>query len=151
LGAVPQWTVWGVILLCSQVPAQEQEQGAGAPVSSYEGQTVSSVTLAGQPKQELLPQVELAQRPNTPYSQQKIDETVANLKKTGAVEDVKVQVTPEAKGLRVLFVLEPAFYFGVFQFPEAVDKFSYTRLLQVADYSRQQPYAKDQVEKSVSQ
>jgi outer membrane protein assembly factor BamA len=141
----------GTILLCSQLPVQGQEQGAGAPVVSYEGQAVSSVTLAGQPNQELLPQIELAQRPNTPYSQQKIDETVANLKKTATVEDVKVQVTPEAKGLRVLFVLEPAFYFGVFQFPEAVDKFSYTRLLQVADYSRQQPYAKDQVDKSVSQ
>jgi outer membrane protein assembly factor BamA len=134
---------------CAQLTAQEQN--ANAPVYSYEGQTVSSVSLAGQPDQALLPQFELAQRPNTPYSQQKIDATVASLKETGKFQDVKVQVTPEAKGLRVLFVLEPAFYFGVFQFPGAVDEFSYTHLLQVANYSRQEPYAKDHVEKSASQ
>src|SRR5262249_5100157 len=131
-------------------PAQQQEI-ANATGFSFEGQMVSSVSLAGQPDQAQLPQFELAQRPGTPYSQQQIDETLASLKKTGRFQDVKVQVTPEAKGLRVLFVLEPAFYFGVFQFPGAVEKFSYTRLLQVAGYSRQEPYTKDHVEKSVSQ
>jgi outer membrane protein assembly factor BamA len=128
-----------------------QKQQNATPVYSYEGQAVSSVSLAGQPDQALLLQFEPVQQPNTPYSQQKIDETVASLKKTGRFQDVQVQVTPEAKGLRVLFVLEPAFYFGVFQFPGAVEKFSYTHLLQVADYSRQEPYAKDHVDRSVSQ
>lgn len=137
------------VLPCPRSTAGQQ-QAANEPVYSYEGQTVSSVSLAGQPGQEMLPHVELVQRPNTPYSQHQIDGTVDRLKKAGEFQGVKVQVTPEAKGLRVLFVLEPAFYFGVFQFPEAVDKFSYTRLLQVADYSRQEPYAKDHVEKSVA-
>jgi outer membrane protein assembly factor BamA len=137
------------IVSCTPLMAVQQ-QNANAPVYSYEGQMVSSVSLAGQPDPALLPQLELAQQANTPYSQHKIDETIANLKKTGKFQGVRVQVTPEARGLRVLFVLEPAFYFGVFQFPGAIDKFSYTRLLQVADYSRQEPYAKDHVEKSVS-
>src|SRR5215472_17506463 len=140
----------GAISVCAHAVAETQ-QTTNVPVFSYEGQTVSSISLAGQPDQTLLPQFEIAQRPNAPYSQEKIDETVASLKKTGKFQDVRVQVTPEAKGLRVLFVLEPAYYFGVFQFPQAVDKFSYTRLLQVADYSRQEPYAKDHVERSTSQ
>jgi outer membrane protein assembly factor BamA len=150
LRAVALCVLWGTISVCTQAVA-EQPQTASARGYTYEGQTVSSVSLAGQPDQAVLPQFELAQRPNAPYSQQKIDETVANLKKTGRFQDVKVQVTPEARGLRVLFVLEPAYYFGVFQFPQAVDKFSYTRLLQVAAYSRQEPYAQDHVEKSVTQ
>src|SRR5215471_10972370 len=140
---------WGAILGVSQFAVSQQQEQA-APVYSYEGQTVSSVSLAGQPDQARLPHLELAQQPNTPYSQQKIDETVASLKKAG-FQDVKVQVTPEAEGLRVLFVLQPAYYFGVFQFPKAVDKFSYPRLLQVAEYSRQEPYTKDHVEKSLAQ
>jgi outer membrane protein assembly factor BamA len=139
---------WGAILGGGHLAVAQQQ--VAAPAYSYEGQTVSSVSLAGQPDQTQLPHLELAQQPNTPYSQQKIDETVASLKKAG-FQDVKVQVTPEAEGLRVLFVLQPAFYFGVFQFPAAVDKFSYTRLLQVAEYSRQEPYSKDHVEKSLAQ
>lgn len=148
LRAVALCFFWGTVVPCAQSP--QQPQNPNAPVYSYEGQAVSSVTLAGQPEQALLPQFELAQQPNTPYSQEKIDETVASLKRTGRFPEVEVQVTPEAKGLRVLFVLEPAFYFGVFQFPGAIDKFSYTHLIQVADYSRQEPYAQDHVEKSVS-
>src|SRR5215471_3092598 len=144
------------LMLCAlwapgaQSPAQRQ-QNHQEPVFSYEGQMVSSVSLAGQPDLAQAPQIELAQKANTPYSQNKIDETVARLKQTGRFQNVIVQVTPEAKGLRVQFLLQPAYYFGVFQFPEAIDKFSYTRLLQVADYSRQEPYTKDHVDKAGSQ
>jgi len=76
---------------------------------------------------------------NAPYSQQKVNETIAKLKRDGRFQNVKVEVIPETNGLRVLFVLQPAFYFGVFQFPEAVNSFSYTQLLQAANYSRKSP------------
>src|SRR5262249_55989956 len=116
----------------------------------YEGQTVSTVDISGAP--DLDPktlQPSIVQPSNAPYSQRKIDATIANLKKTG-VKDVSVEVTPEAAGLRVQFVLQPAFYFGVFQFGEAVSHFSYTRLLQAAGYQSQEPFSKSRVEESES-
>ena len=52
---------------------------------------------------------------------------------------------PEAKGLRVLFVIEPAVYYGIFQFPGA-ERFAYSRLVQVANYVSQSPYNATEVE-----
>ncbi len=52
---------------------------------------------------------------------------------------------PEAKGLRVLFVIEPAIYYGIFQFSGA-ERFAYPRLVQVANYVSQSPYNATEVE-----
>lgn len=43
--------------------------------------------------------------------------------------------------MRLRFVLEPALYFGVFEFPGATQIFSYSRLLQVSGYQSQEPYS----------
>ena len=59
---------------------------------------------------------------------------------------MRVQVEPEAKGLRVLFVVEPAVYYGIFQFPGA-ERFNYSRLVQVANYVSQSPYNATEVER----
>ena len=59
--------------------------------------------------------------------------------------NVRVHVEPEAKGLRVLFVIEPAVYYGIFQFPGA-ERFAYPRLVQVANYVSQSPYNATEVE-----
>lgn len=139
---------FGVLLYSSVLLS---EQNVAAPVISYEGQTVSSVEIAGRPDLDQRSVQPLIRQPaGAPYSQQKVDETVASLKQTGRFDDVKVSVTPEASGLRVLFVLQPAFYFGVFQFSEAVNHFSYTRLLQAANYERQEPYSNGRVEEAES-
>ncbi|HET7873727.1 MAG TPA: POTRA domain-containing protein, partial [Terriglobales bacterium] len=55
-----------------------------------------------------------------------------------------MRVNPEPNGLRVLFILRPALYFGLYRFPGA-SQFSYTRLLQAASYPRQEPYTAGQV------
>ncbi|MGZ4854254.1 MAG: POTRA domain-containing protein, partial [Candidatus Angelobacter sp.] len=118
---------------------------------SYEGQRVSSVQLAGQP--DNIPRklrTLIAQPINAPFTQAKVDETVAALKKAGDFKDVEVQVTPAAEGVRVVFVLKPAYYFGVFTFPKAEKTFSYTRLLQAANYSKQEPYTQEKVEEAES-
>ena len=78
---------------------------------------------------------------NAPYSQQKVNETAAALIKSGVAKDVEVQVNPAPEGLHVVFVLKPAYYFGVFTFPKAEKTFTYTRLLQAANYSKQEPFA----------
>ncbi|MGZ7093676.1 MAG: POTRA domain-containing protein [Candidatus Angelobacter sp.] len=118
---------------------------------SYEGQRVSSVQLAGQP--DNIPRklrTLIAQPINAPFAQAKVDETVAALKKAGDFKDVEVQVTPAAEGVRVVFVLKPAYYFGVFTFPKAEKTFSYTRLLQATNYSKQEPYTQEKVEEAES-
>ncbi len=112
---------------------------------------MASVQLAGQPdgtprKLRAL----IAQPINAPYSQAKVDETVAALKKAGDVKDVEVQVTPAAEGVQVVFILKPAYYFGVYTFPKAEKVFSYTRLLQAADYSKQEPFTQEKVEEAES-
>lgn len=104
-------------------------------LSSYEGQNVSSIALAGQPElntDQLTPL--LAQQAGQPFSQAKVDESVAALKNTGRFAGVRLEIRPDPKGIRVLFVLEPAIYFGIYEFPGAADRFPYSRLLQVAGY-----------------
>jgi outer membrane protein insertion porin family len=147
--------VWLGILLAGAVsssilPAWGQTQtDAGPPASStsgielrfYEGQKVSSVELAGRPDVntgEILPLV--TQRSDEPFSTAKIEESVAALKRLNTVQDVQVELRPEPQGVRVMLILQPAVYFGVYRFPGA-KQFSYTRLLQVSNYASQEPYS----------
>ncbi len=130
-------------------PLHSQELQAANSIS-YEGQRVASVQLAGQPDGNLRKvRAQIAQRTNAPYSQAEIDRTVATLRQAG-FKDVEVQVTPSAEGLHVLFVLKPAYYFGVFGFSRAEKVFSYTRLLQTTRYSKQEPYTQERLEETES-
>ena len=109
---------------------------------SYEGQNVTSVELAGRPNldtEQLLPL--LAQQRNQPFSEAKVDQSIAALKRTGRFDDVELAVLPEADGVRVLFVLQPATYFGIYTFPGATRKFTYSRLLQVSNYPPKSAYS----------
>jgi outer membrane protein assembly factor BamA len=127
-----------------------QEIQAATPAITYEGQKVTSVQLAGQPDGNLKMLRSLIAQPiNAPYSQAKVDQTVAALKQAG-FQNVEVQVSPSAEGLQVIFVPQPAYYFGVFSFPKAEKTFTYTRLLQAANYSKQQPYSQESVEEAES-
>jgi outer membrane protein insertion porin family len=144
--------VLGVVFFILSVAAIPQQNPAGSgPSISYEGQKVSSVELAGRPDINLrLMDPLIAQAINAPYRQEQVDATVAALKKTGRFQDVTVQVMPEATGLRVLFVLQPALYFGLFDFSKPASVFPYTRLLQAANYPRQEPYSAGRVEEAES-
>jgi outer membrane protein assembly factor BamA len=112
-----------------------------APAQLYEGLKVSTVDLVAQPLMNvegLRPLV--AQKADTPYSSAEIQKTAAALQGTGKFTKVEVEVNPEADGLRVTFILEPAFYVGMIYFPGATKVFSYQRLLQVVNYPAQEPY-----------
>lgn len=102
---------------------------------SYEGQTALSVEIAGRPDldQEKLRAL-LVQREGEPFSQSKVDQSIAALKSGGQVQEVQLEIRPQANGVRVLLICQPAFYFGIFDFPGASGRFAYSRLLQVADY-----------------
>ena len=108
---------------------------------SYEGQRVAAVEIAGQPElnTEAL-QPLLAQKENEPFSNAKIDQTVAALKVSGKAKEVEVEIRPQADGVRVMFVLQPAIYFGIYTFPGA-QPFAYSRLIQVSDYPPRGAYS----------
>jgi outer membrane protein insertion porin family len=111
------------------------------PQSAYEGQNVSAVSLIANPHRDLTPLFKVVtQHANEPYSQKKIEGSQQALQKTGNFPKVRVQVVPEVSGLRVSFLLEPAYYTGVLKFSGASKKFSYTQLLQVANLQDEDPY-----------
>src|SRR5262249_148893 len=110
-------------------------------VLSYEGQKISSIELAGRPDLKIegfMPLV--AQNNGENFSACKVEQTVAALQATGRFKDVQLDLRPEQEGVRVILILQPAMYFGMYQFPGA-EKFAYARLLQVANYSPQEPYS----------
>ena len=128
----------------TQTPAQSPKTApqVKAVLPSYEGQNVSSIELAGQPNLDLnkfLPL--LAQKAKQPFSQAKVDQSIAALKKTGQFHDVQLEVRPDPDGVRVLLVLQPASYFGIYLFPGATGHFAYSRLLQIASYPPKGAYS----------
>jgi outer membrane protein insertion porin family len=132
------------------VTLHSQENQATSAVS-YEGQKVTSVQIAGQPDGNLKKLRSLIAQPiNAPYAQANIDRTVEALKQAGNLEKVEVQVEPSADGLHVVFVLQPAYYFGVFSFPAAEKRFTYMRLLQTSNYAKQEPYRQEKVDEAES-
>lgn len=112
-----------------------------APTASYEGQNVSAVSLIANPHRDLQPLIPVVtQKAGEPYSQKRVDDSRQALQDTGQFQKVQVSIVPEVDGLRVDFLLEPAYYLGMVKFPGAEKLFSYTRLLQVADLSDEDPY-----------
>jgi outer membrane protein assembly factor BamA len=115
-------------------------------LSSFEGQNVTAIEIAGRPEFDTSKFAPLfVQHAGEPFSKAKVDQTVAALKTTGKFDEVQLQVDPEADGVRVLMILEPAVWFGIFEFPGA-ERFAYSRLAQVADFPPQAPYNSDDVE-----
>ena len=99
---------------------------------NYEGETVTAIDLASRPEAdvEFLRSL-IIQQPGQPYSNAEVQQSIADLQATGEFTAVRVQVSPANGGLRLIFVMEPAYYLGLVQFPGATPTFSYTRLLQV--------------------
>ena len=121
-------------------------QQAKAPELFYEGQPVAAAELVGRPPVDIEPYRSLVlQKAGEPYSSQKIRDTVTAMERMGHFSKVDVEVTPSASGLRVLLVLEPAFYIGAIAFPGAEATFSYSRLLEVVNYPAQEPYDETRV------
>jgi outer membrane protein insertion porin family len=105
----------------------------------YEGQTVAVLELTGQPDVDTAALLaSLPQKQGQPFSRAKLDQSIALLKQH--FKDVRLDVTPEMNGLRVGLVLEPADYFGIYEFPGA-DRFAYTRLLDASGFATQEPYS----------
>ena len=117
---------------------------------SYEGQNVTTIEVAGQPDLRTSQFASsIAQHSGEPFSTEKLNATIANLKRTGKFKAIRLQVSPEANGVRVLMVLEPAYYFGIYQFPGA-ERFAYSRLVQVTNYPPEAAYNADDIRQSTT-
>jgi outer membrane protein assembly factor BamA len=138
-----------IIVVLVGLPYVECQQTSQSTKVSYEGQTVAAVDLVANPKisvDSLRPLVE--QKVGEGYSSSKIENTISALKKAGQFNKIEVAVKPDPGGLHLIFTLEPALYFGVFQFPGATKEFSYTHLLQVVDIPSPTPYQQELVSKA---
>jgi outer membrane protein assembly factor BamA len=118
----------------------------GSTQALYEGQVVSSLTLVADPHldvQELKSLVTL--QPGSPFSGQQAQASIAALKAAGKFSSVDLSINPGVAGLQLTFILEPAYYMGVVDFPGITKQFSYTRLLQVVNLADESPYDKGQL------
>ena len=152
------WTF--LSLACLSVAAQQQNEAPSGPaanqapetapstaaiVSSYEGQKVTGIQIAGQQDVKTSDYASLfLQHADEPFSMQKVQQTIAALKATGKFKEIQLQVDPEAQGVRVLLVLEPAVFFGMYEFPGA-EQFAYSRLVQISNFTPQAPYNADDI------
>ena len=107
----------------------------------YEGQTVTAIDLVANPHRDTEPlRSVITQKVGQPYSHDKIGESVLALEKAGKFPKVTAQVIPDPSGLRVSFILEPAYRVGIVDFSVFSRRFAYTRLQQVANLSDEEPY-----------
>jgi outer membrane protein insertion porin family len=139
------------VLRAQESPAQSQNLPKTSPqteqtLPSYEGQRVTSVDLAGHPyldKSTLEPL--LAQHANEPFSQAKVQQSIEALENTRMFKAVDLEIRPEPNGVRLIFVLEPAIYYGIYEFPGSLRAFNYSRLLQVTNYPPRGAYTDQDV------
>jgi outer membrane protein insertion porin family len=130
----------GLFLLVFVAAAWAQLSTLG-PQAVYEGQSVVAVDLIANPHRDVEPlRPLLTQKEGEPYSQANVEETIAALQQKGGFPKVTVTVLPEPSGLRLNFLLEPAYYLGIVAFPGVTKVFSYTRLLQVVNLPDEDPY-----------
>jgi len=139
----------GTLVLCTGLQAQSTTQPSQLPktapntqiiLSSYEGQNVTAIEIAGRPNLDTSKLTPLFQQhAGEPFSKEKVDASIAALKTAGNFDEVQLQIEPEANGVRVLMIAEPAIWFGIFEFPGA-ERFPYSKLVQLANYPPQGPY-----------
>lgn len=126
-----------LFLLVRMATAQLAPQ---SPQAAYEGENVSAVALIANPHRNLQPLFKyVTQRVGEPYSAREIEASTVALKGAG-FEKVQVNVVPELAGLRINFLLEPAYFLGAVDFRGIEKLFSYTRLLQLVDLPDEDPY-----------
>jgi outer membrane protein assembly factor BamA len=111
------------------------------PQPVYEGQNVAEIDLVANPHRDVEPlRSLLVQDTKQPYSQEKVEASIKALQ--SQFPKVQVNVIPDPAGLRLNFLLEPAYFVGMIDFPGATNQFTYTRLLQVVDLPDEDPFVK---------
>jgi outer membrane protein assembly factor BamA len=140
---------WFLLVLCicllagvCSLPAAAQVLSQQQLLNSYFGQNVSAIEVAGRPDQtyDKLKNV-ISIQPGEPLRKEDLDSSIAELEKQTNASNITLDIEPQTDGIDITFVLEPAIYVGMYQFPGALGRYDYSRLLQVADYPNQAPYS----------
>lgn len=139
----------GTLVFLHATRCAEAQETSQQQLSLYKGQNVSSVDVAGQPGITLSDvQNLITTKQGQPLEQKQVEGDVNTLIEKGGYKGVRLDIEPESSGVRLVFVLQPATYVGVYDFPGATKEFSYARLLQVANYNAQSPYSATDVRNS---
>lgn len=135
-----------VLVLAFHIPGSVAQDSIADSLAGFEGRTVSRIDIAVQPKADLGEIHSLIrQEPGKPFSIEAIKSSVAALQQTGKFTQVQVSLEPQAAGLHVLFILQPAYDVGLVSFPGATKALSYSRLLQAAKIPPSSPFVADYV------
>lgn len=136
---ISRLSVLPLLLLITQPLFAQQSQSLS--YSGFDGQQVSDVEIAAGPNVDVAAMRKLVQlHANEGFSAEAMRQSVEALRKTQRFSQVQVSLVPEETGLRVLFILQPAFYVGVLEFPGTGHRFPYTALMQATDIPEQSPY-----------
>src|SRR6185437_15641377 len=121
--------------------AQQQQPTSYA---GFEGRKVETVDVSATPLMDVTSfRAMIRQKAGQPFSQAAVRESITALQNTKLFSSVKLNVTPQQNGLKLVFVLEPAYYVGHLSFPGAIQAFPYTRLLQSANIPPQSAFTND--------
>lgn len=133
-----------VLLLFSSMPFALAQQQQPSSLAGFEGRKVEKIDISATPITDVEGfRAMIRQKAGQPFSQAAVQESVIALRNTGLFSDVKLNVTPEQNGLKLVFVLEPAYYLGYLSFPGAIPKFPYSRLLQATNIPAQSAFTND--------
>lgn len=125
---------------------ENQQAREKAELSAYEGQNVSAIQIAGRPDFEATScPACFVQAVDQPFAFEKVQRTANALKAAEHCTDVQIHAQPETNGVQIIFVLEPADYFGIFTFPGA-QRFAYSQLIQASNYPIQEAFNPSEVE-----
>ena len=116
-------------MAAAQIPQDSNLPPSEQILDSYQGQKVTAVDIAGRPDLKVsafLPVI--AQKTGQAFDSAKVNASAAALKAAGHFESVRIDVEPAANGVHAYFVIEPAIYYGIFEFPGA-ERFAYSRLI----------------------
>jgi outer membrane protein insertion porin family len=134
-----------LLLVAATAPAWDQATYQ-TPLEVYEGQTVTAIDLIANPHRDVEPfRPLLIQKPGQLFSRASVQSSIDALRKQGNFPKVELNIVPDPSGLQLDFVLEPSYYLGVINFPEASKYFSYIHLLQVVKLSDEDPYDKERI------
>lgn len=130
------WLIGGAPLFGQQSPATLQ---------GFEGRKVAAVDIAIRPQITDVTAFRkmIEQKAGAPFSIQAIRNSVDALQKTKLFSRVQVKITPEISGLRVLFLLQPAYFVGLISFPGATPRFPYSQLLEAVNIPAQSAFTND--------
>lgn len=135
------------VILSTMLAAQTKSSVGKQP--SYEGQKVGSIELSANPRVNVEQYRSLiVQKAGEPYSDKAIQESIHALQATSAFAKVDLKVVPDPAGLKLTFILQPAYYIGLIEFPGALKRFTYARLLQAVDLPDQTVYQQSQIHKA---